>query len=424
MHLGVIADDFTGASDVANTLVQGGMATVQTVGVPKAGSVPNCDALVISLKTRTIPVIDAVRESLAALDWLKRAGCRQFLFKYCSTFDSTKEGNIGPVAEALRNVLGASMSIVCPVAPALGRALYQGHLFVNGRLLSESGMQNHPLTPMIDPDIRRWLGYQTKVPVALVNYETVKRGVAAVREALDAAAAAGHGFAVTDAVDDADLLTLGEAVAGHVLVTGGSGIGRGLARNFRAGAQGKAQTIEPTVDGPGIALCGSCSQASRRQVAAHAKDHPALAVSADAVLSGQLKVADALAFAVSNRGRDPIVYSTAEPTTVADAQKRYGAHAAASAIEAFFGGLAQALRTNGFTRLSIGGGETSGAVVSALGVESMRVGPEIDPGVPVLTVGAGSPFRLALKSGNFGTDDFFAKSLAALRTGQAGKDAR
>ncbi len=417
MRLGVIADDFTGASDAANTLVRGFMSTVQSVGIPQ-GTAPECDALVVSLKTRTIPVAEAVRESLAALEWLIAAGCEQFLFKYCSTFDSTKDGNIGPVAAALRARLDAKIAIVCPVAPSLGRTLYQGNLFVNGTPLAESGMRNHPLTPMTDSDIRRWLAYQTTVPVGLVAYETVKKGAAAVRAALDAAIARGQGFAVTDAVDDADLLVLGEAVADDVLVTGGSGIGKGLAANFVKSGRAAKPMAEPFIAGPGVALCGSCSEASRRQVKAHVASHPALAISADAVIEKRTDVAGALDFARANKDKSPLIYSSADPAEVRAAQQRYGTTVAAEALESFFGKLAVALRDAGFTRLAIGGGETSGAVVSALGVTTMRVGPEIDPGVPVLTVAGASPHRLALKSGNFGADDFFAAALAALATGK------
>ena len=231
MLLGAIADDFTGASDLANTLAKGGMATVQFVGVPREAA--DCEAGVVALKTRSIPADEAVRQSLAALDWLQAQGCRQILFKYCSTFDSTPAGNIGPVAEALLDRLGAPVAVVCPVFPATGRTLFMGHLFVQGRLLSESGMENHPLNPMTDPDIRRWLALQTKGEVGLVPYAVVQKGADAVRAALDAEAAAGRRLAVVDAVADEDLMVIGRAIAEHRLITGGSGIALGLPENFR-----------------------------------------------------------------------------------------------------------------------------------------------------------------------------------------------
>jgi uncharacterized protein YgbK (DUF1537 family) len=232
MLLGCIADDFTGASDLANTLAKGGMATVQFIGVPRPGDPAACDAGVVALKTRSIAAADAVSQSLAALDWLKQQGCRQYLFKYCSTFDSTLEGNIGPVAEALLDALDAPVAVVCPVFPATGRTLFQGHLFVGDRLLSESGLESHPLNPMTDPDIRRWLSLQCKGNVGLVPYATVRRGQGAISAALEAEAAAGRRLVVVDAVVDEDLLAIGAAIAGHKLVTGGSGHRARLAGEF------------------------------------------------------------------------------------------------------------------------------------------------------------------------------------------------
>jgi 3-dehydrotetronate 4-kinase len=419
MLLGCIADDFTGASDLANTLANnragGGMATVQFVGVPRAGDPADCDAGVVALKTRSIPVADAVAQSLAALDWLKRQGCSQFLFKYCSTFDSTPEGNIGPVAEALLDALDAPVAVVCPVFPATGRTLFMGHLFVGNRLLSESGMESHPLNPMTDADIRRWLALQCKGDVGLVPYATVRRGHGAIAAALEAEAAAGRRLAVVDAIVDEDLLAIGAAVAGHRLVTGGSGIALGIPENFRRTGELRAGTgsFEP-IAGPGVALSGSCSPASLAQVKAHLANHPGLPVTADALLAGKLTVADAAGFVARHRGEDPIVYSSAEPEAVRQAQGRHGGKVVAEAIETFFGALARRLVEDGVTRIAVGGGETSGAVVSELGVDRFVIGPEIDPGVPALATMRPRPIRMALKSGNFGAPDFFAKALARL----------
>ncbi|KAB2873116.1 MAG: four-carbon acid sugar kinase family protein, partial [Bauldia sp.] len=277
--LGCIADDFTGASDLANTLNKGGMVTVQYVGVPSRERPADCEAAVVALKTRSIPAAEAVAESLAALAWLKRQGCRQFLFKYCSTFDSTPEGNIGPVAEALLDALDAPVAVVCPVFPATGRTLFMGHLFVKDRLLSESGMEKHPLTSMTDPDIRRWLRLQTRGEVGLVSYAVVRQGAAAIRAALDGEAAAGRRLVVVDAVVDDDLIGIGAAVAEHRLVTGGSGIAIGLPENFRKmGLLGGDEAGFSPARGPGAVLSGSCSIASRGQVAAYLADHPGLAV--------------------------------------------------------------------------------------------------------------------------------------------------
>jgi uncharacterized protein YgbK (DUF1537 family) len=415
MLLGCIADDFTGASDLANTLAKGGMATVQFVGIPATGEAAECEAGVVALKTRSISAAEAVSQSLAALDWLKRQGCRQYLFKYCSTFDSTPEGNIGPVAEALLEALDAAAAIVCPVFPATGRTLYMGHLFVGDRLLSESGMESHPLNPMSDPDIRRWLGLQCKGGVGLVPYATVRQGPDAVEAAIGAEASAGRRLVVVDAVADADLLAIGRAVAGHKLLTGGSGIALGLPDNFRrAGLLGEAtDTFEP-IAGPGVALSGSCSPASQAQLKTHLASHPGLAVRADDLLGGNLTVEQAVSFVERHRGQDPIVYSTADPEAVRQAQARHGQKAVAEAIEGFFGGLARKLVEDGVTRIAVGGGETSGAVVGKLGIDRFHIGPEIDPGVPALSTQRPRPLRMALKSGNFGAPDFFHKALGRL----------
>jgi 3-dehydrotetronate 4-kinase len=415
MLLGCIADDFTGASDLANTLAKGGMATVQFVGVPRAGDPAECDAGVVALKTRSIPSADAIAQSLAALDWLKQQGCRQFLFKYCSTFDSTPEGNIGPVAEALLDALDAPVAVVCPVFPATGRTLFMGHLFVGERLLSESGLETHPLNPMTDPDIRRWLSLQCKGDVGLVPYATVRRGQGAIAAALDAEAAAGRRLVVVDAVVDEDLLAIGAAVAGHKLVTGGSGIALGLPENFRRAGELRQG---PEVSSPSPAPASPCrapaplprSPRSRRIW----RTTPGCPVTADDLLAEKLTVADAAEFVARHRGEDPIVYSSADPEAVRQAQARHGGKLVAEAIEGFFGALALKLVEDGVTRIAVGGGETSGAVVSELGVEQFVIGPEIDPGVPALATERPRPIRMALKSGNFGAPDFFAKALARL----------
>jgi uncharacterized protein YgbK (DUF1537 family) len=418
MLLGAIADDFTGASDLANTLAKEGMATTLFVGVPD-GDASQTEAGVVALKTRSIAPAEAVRQSLAALDWLRSQQVEQILFKYCSTFDSTPEGNIGPVAEALSEALGAGIAVVCPVFPATGRTLYQGHLFVGGRLLNESGMEKHPLTPMTDPDIRRWLRRQTKGEVALVSYAIVRQGPLAIAAALAEAEASGTRLAVVDAVTDDDLRAIGAAIAGAKLVTGGSGIALGLPENFRrAGKLGKAGSAFTGIDGPGAVISGSCSRASQAQLAEHLSRHPGLAVAPEAVLSGDFPAAAARDFVVTHRDDAPIVYSTAAPEAVADAQQRFGREQVATAIERFFGELATELVAAGITRLAIGGGETSGAVVAALGLDRLAIGPEIDPGVPALagTVG-GKPIRIALKSGNFGAVDFYDKALRIMAKG-------
>lgn len=410
MLLGAIADDFTGASDLANTLAKGGMSTVQFVG---SSSVPvACEAGVVALKTRSVAVEDAVRESVKAARWLLDQGCEQIIFKYCSTFDSTPQGNIGPVAEALLDLLGADVAVVCPAFPATGRRLFMGHLFVGDRLLNESGMEKHPLTPMTDPNIRRWLGLQTKGEVGSVSLDTVRKGRAALEGAFEIEKDRGRRLVVTDAVDDDDLRAIGAAAAGHKLITGGSGIALGLPQNFRSrGKLAGSSELLTLPRGPGIVLCGSCSATSLRQVAHFLKTHPGFALDPAALLAGDVSADGVYRWILEQGDRIPIIYSTATPEAVSNTQAQYGREAAAAAIEGFFGDLVRTLVQRGTRRIVVGGGETSGAVVEALDLNSLRIGPEIDPGVPALLADLNGPLGLALKSGNFGSDDFFEKAI-------------
>jgi uncharacterized protein YgbK (DUF1537 family) len=406
MKIGVIGDDFTGSSDAANTLARAGARTLQYGGVPEADAEPGIDAAVIALKTRSTPAADAVAQSLAACRWLVAQGAEQIAFKYCSTFDSTREGNIGPVAEALLAELGADLALVCPAFPATGRTIYQGHLFVHDRLLSESGMERHPLTPMTDPDLRRWLGLQTRLAVGHLP-------IAAVRADPDAAlarlAADGVRLVVADAIDDTDLLRLGRAARGHRLVTGGSGILLGLPANF--GIEPGQAAAFPGRAGPALVVAGSCSAATLRQVAAYAAGHPTLRLSAGDALEPEAGLARAIAFVAANRDGAPMVTSSDAPEAVAAAQAAHGRERLAEGYEAIFAGLAAAAVERGVTRIVAAGGETSGAVAGALGKVAFEIGPEIDPGVPALSTGR---LALALKSGNFGADDFLARALRVL----------
>lgn len=425
MLIGVIADDFTGGSDIANTLAkgvapEGGLRTAQYPGVPENPAHPEIEAGVISLKSRSAPVAEAVAESLAALAWLQAQGCKQIVFKYCSTFDSTDEGNIGPVADALAEALGARTVAVCPAFPTAGRTVYQGHLFVFDRLLSESGMQSHPLTPMTDPDLRRVLSRQSDAGTGLVPWTTIAGGTAHVREALAGIAAAGQRYAVLDAIADADLLTLGEALDDAPLITGGSGIALGLPRNLiRAGkATGGAGKFVP-VSGPGAILAGSCSGATRGQVARHARTHPTFAINVEQVMNGEITANTLVEFITSHAGTSPLIYSSGEPEQVRAIQERFGAATVSARLDDLFAETARRLVEGGMRRIVVAGGETSGAVAqsvtNALGIGAMRIGPEIDPGVPILSLGD-DPVLLALKSGNFGAPDFFEKALQLMET--------
>ncbi|MDH5288346.1 MAG: four-carbon acid sugar kinase family protein [Betaproteobacteria bacterium] len=419
MLLGCIADDFTGATDLASMLVRAGMRTVQTIGVPSRplGEAP--DAVVVALKSRTIPARDAVAQSLAALAWLRGQGAKQFYFKYCSTFDSTDAGNIGPVADALLDALGAKLTIACPAFPTNKRTIYLGHLFVGDVLLSDSPMRDHPLTPMRDANLVRVLGRQTRRKVALVPHEAVAKGADAIRAAFAKLEADGVAHAVVDAIDDADLMAIGSACRDLALVTAGSGVALGLPQNFRAAGLLPARTDAaalPDVKGASAVLSGSCSAQTRKQVAAMARTHTAVALDPLAAASAEAMADAALAQAAGDLAaqRPFLVYSTAEPAQVAKVQSALGRERAAELIEQAFGVLAARLVERGVRRLVVAGGETAGAVVQALGVESLAIGPAIDPGVPWTTARGRTTLALALKSGNFGSDDFFLKSLAML----------
>lgn len=411
MILGCIGDDFTGSSDVANTLAKGGMHTALYPGIPDVGAVDDVDAGVVALKTRTVPVAEAVAASLAALDWLRQQGCRQFLFKYCSTFDSTDEGNIGPVAEALADALGASAVVACPAFPSTGRTIYQGHLFVGDRLLSESGMQNHPLTPMHDPDLRRVLSRQSRAPAGHVPHQVVRQGPQAIADALAKAEAR---LLIVDAISDDDLIAIGTALADAPLITGGSGIALGLPANYRrAGYLSAEPPVWQGQSGPAAVLAGSVSQATRGQVAHHeAAGQPVLRLDVDRIASGNYQISELADWVFEQQGI-PLVTTTADPDAVAAAQQRHGREAVSAAIEQLFADLARTLVERGVTRLISAGGETSGAVVGALGNGAMSIGPEIDPGVPALLM-ADRPLVLALKSGNFGAENFFMKAARVL----------
>ncbi len=411
--LGCIADDFTGATDLANTLVKGGMTAVQVIGVP-TGPLPEADAVIIALKSRTAPVGEAVAQSLAACDALLAAGAKQIFWKYCSTFDSTDQGNIGPVADALLKRLGSGFALACPAFPTNGRTIYLGHLFIGNALLNESGMENHPLTPMTDANLVRVLGRQTDGAVGLVPFTTVEQGAAATRQAMMRLAEQGRRYAIVDAVTDQHLLAIGEAAAQHALITGGSGVAMGLPENFRrAGllpARGDAASLPP-MRGMAAVVAGSCSRATLGQIGL-ARDHvPVLELDALATPDAAALTAQALDWVAGKLAADrPVVIAaSAPPEKVAALQAKLGRDAAGALIETAMAAIAEGIVARGVGRLVVAGGETSGAVVQRLGVTALRIGPEIDPGVP-WTFAEPRGLHLALKSGNFGARDFFLKA--------------
>lgn len=416
MLLGAIADDFTGATDLASMLVRNGMRTVQLIGVPAAGEpAPDADAVVVALKSRTAPVRVAVRESLAALDWLRACGVGQVFFKYCSTFDSTDEGNIGPVGDALIEALGCGFALACPAFPANARSVYQGYLFAGSALLSESGMEHHPLTPMTDPNLVRVLGRQSAGAVGLVPYAVVEQGAAAIRRAMTVLKEQGRRWAIVDAVRDEHLLAIGAAAEGHALVTGGSGVAMGLPENFRrAGllaASDDAGAL-PEVRGAAAVIAGSCSRATLGQIATARSRVPVLELDALATPDANALSAQALGWADGKLGATPIVIAaSAPPDKVAALQQKVGREQAGALIEQALARIAEGLVAGGVRRMVVAGGETSGAVVQRLGVRSLLIGGEIDPGVPWTCAERGAErMLLALKSGNFGGPDFFLRA--------------
>jgi uncharacterized protein YgbK (DUF1537 family) len=415
--LGCIADDFTGATDLANNLVRAGMRVVQTIGVP-AAAVPGSDAVVVALKSRTIPAAEAVAQSLQALRWLQAQGCRQFYFKVCSTFDSTPQGNIGPVAEALLAALGASFCCVTPAFPENARTVYKGHLFVGDVLLSDSGMRDHPLTPMTDASLVRVLQSQCQGRVGLVEHKVVRGGAAPIHARIRQLQAEGLRFAIVDALDNEDLMHLGRAIADMPLVVAGSGVAIGLPQNHGLSPSAAAAALPPA-QGAGAIVSGSCSVATNQQVADFIqRGGPALAVDPLQIAAGRDVVSEALAWASTRLGEQPVlVYSSAPPDSVRAVQQQLGVADAGALVERALAAIACGLVERGVGRLVVAGGETSGAAVQALGVRQMRIGPQIDPGVPWCHAEAsacGRAVHLALKSGNFGSTDFFTKAFRHL----------
>jgi len=423
--LGAIADDFTGATDLANNLVRGGMRCLQVIGVPKQEiDLADIDAVVVALKSRSCPVDEAVADSLAALEWLRQQGARQLFFKYCSTFDSTDQGNIGPVADALMEVIGTPQTVMVPAFPINGRTVYQGHLFVGDRLLNDSGMQHHPLNPMQDADLVRVLARQTPHPVGLANRAVLAQGAEATRTHLTMLADQGVRHVICDSLDEQDLDILAEATVAMPLVTGGSGLGQALPAHYRA--QGWLDAInEPgrlsPASGGALVLSGSCSRATLAQVEDFLAKHPdgGFALDPLALAEGGKQQEEALAFARKRLSQEApvLLYASADTEKVNAAQQALGVAHAGALVEEALSQLAVNLVGEGVGRLLVAGGETSGAVVSALGITTLRIGEQIDPGVPwtqTPMAGREAPLSLALKSGNFGGVDFFTRAFEVL----------
>ncbi|WP_159942583.1 MULTISPECIES: 3-oxo-tetronate kinase [unclassified Nocardiopsis] len=410
--LGCIADDYTGATDVASALRRSGLSVALYFGVPgPEARAPEGDAVVIALKSRTIPVSDAVGQSLGAHAWLRAAGVGRIYLKYCSTFDSTPRGNIGPVADALLEATGAPVTVVCPASPANGRTVYRGRLFVGDLPLDESPMRDHPLTPMRDSDLTRLLRPQTRHEVGRVDHATVRRGARAVREALDGLAEAGVRHAVVDAVDETDLEVIARGGAHLPLLTGAAGLTGGLGGLLAEEAGRHSAPAPSRPSGPAAVLAGSCSAMTLRQIE-HARTRmPAHRLDPRGLARGGA-VEEALDWVDAHLDSGPVlVYSSAPPEELRAVQDELGVREGASLVEDAMGRLARHLVGRGVRRLVVAGGETSGAAVGALSVRGVEVGDEVAPGVCWVFPHEHPGLALLLKSGNFGDPELFTRSL-------------
>ena len=422
MKLGIIGDDFTGSSDIANNLKKSGMQVSMYAGIPhsKAKDEQNhfTDAIVIALKTRTIPIENAISESLKALSWLKECGCQQFIFKYCSTFDSTKKGNIGPVTDALMKELKTDFTIACPSFPDAGRTVYNGHMFVNGVPLNESGMQNHPLTPMTDHNLVRWFNYQTEGKVSLVDSISIAKGIESVIDKINELKNNGYQYAVIDTIKNEDFDIICNAVKDLPLLTGGSGIALGLPqiykdRGYLSGSNFKI----PKNNSNAVIMSGSCSNATLEQINIYKENNPSFYVDPDNVMNNQDLPETVFDWIKENETKSPLVYSSSENKIVTEKQSQYGQETLADKIEVFFEKLSKKLVEDNFGRFISAGGETSGAVIKGLGVQELKIGEEISNGVPALwspDSNGKKPISVTLKSGNFGQKDFFERALNIL----------
>ena len=414
--LGCIADDFTGGTDLSSNLVKRGFRTIQTLGIPSAGEqLRDVDAVVVALRSRTIPASEAKALSVEALQWLQSIGCRRFYFKYCSTFDSTPQGNIGSVTDALLDALGEPFTVVCPAFPDNGRTVYRGHLFVHDQLLNESGMQNHPLTPMTDPNVLRLLAAQTPSRIGLIRFDTITQGTEAVRRTIAELRDSSIRMAVTDTTSNRDLEILGEAVLDLRLVTGGSGLALGL-RSPVTDAKSASGFEMPA--GQRAILAGSCSRATLSQIEQSKPFYPAFQIKP---LELERDYAAALGRVLSwsadslEKGNTLLIYSSEPPAGLMVTQSRLGLQRSSELVERALSDVALELVARGVRQLIIAGGETSGAIVNALKIRALRIGREISPGVPwTLGMGGSWPVALALKSGNFGATDFFTEAWKVL----------
>lgn len=413
-RLGVIADDFTGATDIASFLVQNGLSAIQFNGVPQQHDAPTAQAIVISLKTRSCAVDRAVAQSLAALKWLQEQGCDRFYFKYCSTFDSTEKGNIGPVTDALLAELSETQTVICPALPVNGRTVYQGHLFVGEQLLSDSGMRHHPVTPMSDSNLLRLMEKQAKGKAGLISAAVLDRGASKVAEKLTELKNQGVNYVVLDTLNEQHLLTQGEALSDMRLVTGGSGLAIGLAQQWATGhgAHANAEAAGRPQGECAVVISGSCSQMTNKQVNAYRQQAPSQEVDVARCLGNAEDYAQQLCDWVADNSKQPLaplLYATADAQNLQEIQQQYGAQRSSEAVENLFAAVTRELKRRGWQRFIVAGGETSGVVAQSLNVTAFHIGPSVSPGVPWVR-DVVQPLSLLLKSGNFGDEQFFRRA--------------
>ena len=408
MILGAIADDVTGATDLASIINRAARTVILSFGLPRT-SLPDTDALIIATKSRMAPIEEAVATAEQACRYLTDAGARQIYFKYCSTFDSTERGNIGPVTEALLIALEEQITLACPSYPAYGRTVYQGHLFVGHQPLAESSMRHHPLTPMTDSNLVRFLGKQCRCQVGLVPLTTVEEGAEAVGLAIAREKQAR--ILIADAISDQHVRTWAEAVAGMRLITGGASLGGALVAqqaSLSREARG-AKSLHAT--GPTALLSGSCSTATLVQVKNAMEIVPSRVLDPIRLMEhGVAEIAATLDWAMSRKG-DFLIYSTAESAKIKDVQSSLGVEEAGTLLEGAFAQIAAGLAQNGIRKFVVAGGETSGAVIRALDIRTLSFGEELDAGVPWTYSVDPQGYSLALKSGNFGGPDFFKRAI-------------
>lgn len=416
--LGCIADDFTGATDLASMLARSGVNVSLRIGVPLSTPENTAEIEVIALKTRSISASKAIEESLSALKWLKEAGAKKYFFKYCSTFDSTREGNIGPVSEALMNELKVDQTIYCPAFPENGRSIYMGNLFVGQKLLSESSMKDHPLTPMNDSNLMRLLSAQVSRRVGLADRIVVNSGVNSLKEKLISLKENDVPHVIVDAVADTDLDTIASACQDMDFITGGSALAMPLAEFYKASGKISANDnsfMNKKLNTGSIILSGSCSEMTIIQVKNFIQ-RGAAAFQLDPIdlaENGVKKVLDWLSS--QDFTKNIIIYATSDPDTVKKVQAELGVDMAGKIVEQGLSECAIAARELGIKNFIIAGGETSGAITKALNVRQLDIGIEIAPGVPWTFSGKrNNQIALSLKSGNFGSEEFFTEALSKL----------